>query len=425
MPEERIESLVRTLRADLRQDFINTRSYRSNEDQIGRDFDRAEDYLSLVGLVIVILGGIAVSSVTRVFILQKIRSIAVLKCLGARNAADHHRLHPAGDDARAGREPARRRDRRARALAAIPLAIGRSSTSLLAEAHYGVTWSAAAQGIGIGVLVSLLFSVVPLLQVRFIKPSLLLRDETTRRRRDWLGWTVLVLVSVALVALTAWQASSLHVGVVVCVGFAGLAVVLQLAGRGLVALVAPLANSRSFPLRHAVLHLSRPGNQTRVILLAVGLGAFFIVGIRSLQASLLGEFSVQVSADSPDMFLLDVQRGQADGVRAFLGDPSHGAGEFQLIPVLRARVVGVSGRETNLDGADEVRQSGMSIGREFTITYRDHLEGERAAPRRQVLERAVAGARSVGRDARSPSARASTSATRCGSTSWAAPSARA
>ena len=66
-------------------EFVNVRSYRSNEDEIGRDFDRAENYLSLVGLVIVILGGIAVSSVTRVFILQKIRSIAVLKCLGARS----------------------------------------------------------------------------------------------------------------------------------------------------------------------------------------------------------------------------------------------------------------------------------------------------------------------------------------------------
>ncbi len=374
VPEARIESLVRTLRAELRQEFINTRSYRSNEDQIGRDFDRAEDYLSLVGLVIVILGGIAVSSVTRVFILQKIRSIAVLKCLGARNAQiitvyilQVMTLGLAGS--LLGVALARA------AVAAIPLAIGRSSTSLLADVQYGVTWSAAAQGIGIGVLVSLLFSVVPLLQVRFIKPSLLLRDETTRRRRDWLGWTVLALVSIALVALTAWQASSLRVGLVVCVGFGALAIVLQLAGRGLVALVAPLANSRSFPLRHAVLHLSRPGNQTRVVLLAVGLGAFFIVGVRSLQASLLGEFSVQVSADSPDMFLLDVQRGQTDGVRVFLNDPSHGAGEFQLIPVLRARVVGVSGRETNLDGADQVRQSGMSIGREFTITYRGHLEG--------------------------------------------------
>ncbi len=188
-----------------------------------------------------------------------------------------------------------------------------ASTSILAQAHYGVSWSAALQGVAIGVLVSLLFSVVPLLQVRFIKPSLLLRDESVRRARDWLGIGVMVVVSLALVALTAWQAASLKVGVVVCVGFAALAVVLHLAGRALIALIAPMANSRSFPLRHAVLHLSRPGNQTRVILLAVGLGAFFIVGVRSLQASLLSEFSLQVAADAPDMFLLDVQKGQADG----------------------------------------------------------------------------------------------------------------
>jgi putative ABC transport system permease protein len=210
--------------------------------------------------------------------------------------------------------------------------------------------------------------------VRFIKPSLLLRDETARRRMDWLGIAALLAVSLALVAVTAWQASSFKVGVVVCAGFAGLAFVLQLAGKGLVALVAPLANSKSFPLRHAVLHLSRPGNQTRVILLAVGLGAFFIVGIRSLQASLLQEFSIQTSDDSPDMFLLDIQRGQAEGVRAFLSDAAHGAGVVQLIPVLRARVIGVSGREQNLNSVDEVREKGVSLGREFTLTYRDHLE---------------------------------------------------
>ena len=372
VPDDRIESLVRTLRQDLKDDFINTRSYRSTDDQVGRDFARAENYLSLVGLVIVILGGIAVSSVTRVFILQKIRSIAVLKCVGARSRQiiavyilQVMTLGLAGS--LLGVALARA------AIAAIPLALG-SSTSLLAEAHYGVTWSAAAQGVGIGVLVSLLFSILPLLQVRFIKPSLLLRDETLRRRTDWTGLAVLVVVSLALVALTAWQAASLKVGIVVCTGFAGLALVLHFAGRALVALIAPLANSRSFPLRHAVLHLSRPGSQTRVILLAVGLGAFFIVGVRSLQASLLSEFSVQVAADSPDMFLLDVQKAQLDGVRAFLGDPGHGVGAFQLIPVLRARVVGVSGRETILDGVDEVRRRGASLGREFTITYRDHLE---------------------------------------------------
>src|SRR4051812_1778870 len=329
--EAAIDPLVKTLREDLKDEFINTRSFRSNEDQVGRDFDRAENYLSLVGLIIVILGGIAVSSVTRVFILQKIRSIAVLKCLGARSGQiisvyilQVMTLGLAGS--LLGVVMARA------VLASIPLMLG-SSTSILAQAHYGVSLSAAAQGIAIGVLVSLLFSVVPLLQVRFIKPSLLLRDETVRRARDWTGIAVTVVVSLALVALTAWQAASLKVGIVVCVGFAALAVILHLAGRALIALIAPMANSKSFPLRHAVLHLSRPGNQTRVILLAVGLGAFFIVGVRSLQGSLLSEFSVQVSADAPDMFLLDVQRGQADGVRAFLSDPANGAGDYQLIPV--------------------------------------------------------------------------------------------
>ena len=377
VPDDRIDDLVLTLRAELRGEFAGTRSYRSNEDQIGRDFDRAENYLSLVGLVIVILGGIAVSSVTRVFIQQKIRSIAVLKCVGARSREviaiyilQVMALGLAGS--LLGVVLARL------AIGAIPLALG-SSSSLLAEAHYGVTWSAALQGIGIGVLVSLLFSIVPLLHVRFIKPSLLLREESTPQPRDWVGLTAIAGVGAALVALTIWQAASLRVGLVVCAGFAGLAFVLHWAGRALVAAVAPLAKSRSFPLRHAVLHLSRPGNQTRVILLAVGLGAFFIVGIRSLQASLLGEFSVQMSEDAPDMFLLDIQKTQADDVRAFMADPANGVGTSQLLPVLRARVVGVDGKKVQAANVEDVRELG--IGREYTITYRDHLE-----PNERILE---------------------------------------
>ena len=377
VPDDRIDDLVLTLRAELRGEFAGTRSYRSNEDQIGRDFDRAENYLSLVGLVIVILGGIAVSSVTRVFIQQKIRSIAVLKCVGARSREviaiyilQVMALGLAGS--LLGVFLARL------AIGAIPLALG-SSSSLLAEAHYGVTWSAALQGIGIGVLVSLLFSIVPLLHVRFIKPSLLLREESTPQPRDWVGLAAIAGVGAALVALTIWQAASLRVGLVVCAGFTGLAFVLHWAGRALVAAVAPLAKSRSFPLRHAVLHLSRPGNQTRVILLAVGLGAFFIVGIRSLQASLLGEFSVQMSENSPDMFLLDIQKTQADDVRAFMADPANGAGTSQLLPVLRARVVGVDGKKVQAVNVEEARELG--IGREYTITYRDHLE-----PNERILD---------------------------------------
>jgi putative ABC transport system permease protein len=386
VPDDRIDDLVEQLRAGLRPEFASARSYRSNEDQVGRDFDRAENYLSLVGLIIVILGGIAVSSVTRVFILQKIRSIAVLKCIGARSREviaiyllQVMSLGLAGS--LLGVALARL------AVGAIPLALGPASSSLLAGVDYRVTWSAALQGIGIGVLVSLLFSIVPLLHVRFVKPSLLLREESTRAPRDWVGFAAIAVVGAALVAVAVWQAGSLRIGLVVCAGFTGLAVVLQLAGRGLVAAVSPLTRSRSFPLRHAVLHLSRPGNQTRVILLAVGLGAFFIVGIRSLQSSLLEEFSVQVSNDSPDMFLLDIQKTQVDAVRAFVGDPARGVAGAQFMPVLRARVVSVNGQQTTTDdrpeGADRGGEAGPPRGltREYTVTYRDHLE-----PNERIVE---------------------------------------
>src|SRR6185437_11613603 len=134
-----------------------------------------------------------VSSVTRVFILQKIRSIAVLKCVGARSAQiiavyvlQVMTLGLAGSLLGVAIAQA--------AVSAIPLAFANSTTeSILTEAHYVVSGSAALQGIAIGVLVSLLFSVVPLLQVRFIKPSLLLRDETLRRRADWLAIVAVIV----------------------------------------------------------------------------------------------------------------------------------------------------------------------------------------------------------------------------------------
>ena len=377
-PDDRIEPLVTALREGLTDEFVTVRSYRGRDDEIGRDFERAEDYLSMVGLVIVILGGIAVSSVTRVFVHQKVRSIAVLKCLGAssRQIIGVYMLQVmtlglAGSVLGVALAAA--------AIGAVQLAVG-GAASLLGDVEYAVTFSAASQGIGIGALVSLLFSIVPLLQIRLVKPSLLLRDEPPPAGYDWVRLAALVLVSAALVALTAWQASSLRVGLLVCAGFCGVALVLQSAGRALVRTIRPLSQARSFPLRHAVLHLSRPGNQTRVILLAVGLGAFFIVGVRSLQASLLEEFSVQIGEEAPDMFLLDIQRDQADGVRAFLADRA--PGQFPLIPVLRARVTAVSGRQTQLERFEDVRARG-SLAREYTVTYRAHLEAN---------ERIIAGA---------------------------------
>jgi putative ABC transport system permease protein len=214
---------------------------------------------------------------------------------------------------------------------------------------------------------------VPLLDVRHVKPSLLLRDEVRARRPDVTQIVVTVAVVAGLVGLTVWQAGDWRIGAVVAAGFATTAIALHIAGTLLLRAIGPLARSRSFALRHAVLQLSRPGSQMRIVLLAVGLGSFFIIGVRSLQQNLIDEFAVRMTADSPDMFLLDIQRDQVQAVEAAIAahmDPGQTAPP--LVPVLRARVVGVAGREVNLESYEDVRGRG-SLGREYTITYRSTL----------------------------------------------------
>ena len=371
VPPAAFDQLVTDLRADLANDFARVRSYKATEDDIGEDFARAENYLSLVGLVIVILGGIGVSSVTRVFVQQKMKSIAVLKCVGARSAqllaiyvAQVAVLGLAGSALGVGLAWL--------AMLAIPSLLAGATPGV--EIVYGLTTPAVVQGLGIGLLVSLLFSLVPLLDVRHVKPSLLLRDEARPRRVDGVQIAVTVFVVAGLVALTVWQAGSWRIGLVVAGGFAVTAVVLHLAGTLLIRAIAPLARARSFALRHAVLQLSRPGSQMRIVLLAVGLGSFFIIGVRSLQENLIAQFAVNLSPESPDMFLLDVQQDQVEAVRAAItAHLPEGAAPPRLLPVLRARVVGVEGRELNLDDYQDVRGRG-SLAREFTVTYRAALE---------------------------------------------------
>jgi putative ABC transport system permease protein len=370
VPDASFDALVSSLRSDLASTFVRFRSYKATEDDIGEDFARAENYLSLVGLVIVILGGIGVSSVTRVFVAQKVKSIAILKCLGGRSLqllaiymTQVIMLGLAGS---------------AFGVLLAALAVAGIPSTLAAAAgvtvDYSLTASAVVQGFGIGLLVSILFSLPPLLEIRDVKPSLLLRAEGGKRRFDLVQVVVIVLAVAGLVALTVWQAGSLRIGSVVAIGFAVTAVVLHGAGMALIKGIQPLANARWFPLRHAVLQLSRPGSQARIVLLAVGLGSFFIVGVRSLQENLINEFTINLSPDLPDMFLLDVQQDQVAAMTALLKEwQQPGTVEPRLLPILRARVVGVEGREVSLEDYEGVRGRG-SLAREYTITYRPALE---------------------------------------------------
>ena len=389
--EDGVDSLTRDIRRGFRDRFVNARSYRSTEDQIGENLQRAENFLSLVGFVIVVLGGIGVWSVTRVFVRQKIRSVAILKCVGASTTqvlATY--VLQVGLLALAGSLMG------VLIAGAAMHAIPASLTTSFGGLSYGLTGSAVAQGLdgraaGVG-------AVRARAAPRRAPDQAAVADSWNRhgagprygRERwrcrlprpvvarlagvDWLQIGTAVVVGGALIAVASWQAGSWRAGVAVSAGFAAVSLVLYAAAFVLVRLVSPLASAPWFPLRHAVISLGRPGNQTRVILLAVGLGSFFVLGVRALQTNLIAEFTLGADRGGADMFLIDVQRDQVEGVRALLLqrlDPA--TNPVRLVPVLRARVTGVRGREVNLANPGDVRGQG-SLAREYTITYRDHLE---------------------------------------------------
>jgi putative ABC transport system permease protein len=365
--EHAIPADITAFKAAFAHEAVSVRSWQGVEDTLGRNLTLAENDLSLVGFAIVVLGGIGVWSVTRVFVQQKTKSVAILKCVGARSGTvlatyvlQVTWLALCGSLVGVVAAAVTLRVIPARLLAFVSLT---SAT---------ITWSAAAQGVAVGLLVSLLFAVVPLLEMRRVKPLLLLRADTasTARKRDWRSYLTGAAIATGVVLVAIWQADSVRAGVIVSVGLGVLGAILLGVGRLLIWAVRPLTRSKRFALRHAMVSLGRPGNQTAVILLAVGLGAFFILGVRAVQENLLAEFDQQIGRNTPDLVLIDIQPDQVDGVRdlttARVAAPS-------LVPMMRARVVAVDGAKLHLPTAEDVRQQG-DLTREFGITYRAALQ---------------------------------------------------
>ncbi|MDQ3650938.1 MAG: ABC transporter permease [Acidobacteriota bacterium] len=372
-PANEMDGLVAELRGALKNNLVNVRSYKESQENLGQQFARAENYLSLTGLVVLVLGGIGVSSVTRVFIEQKRKSIAVLKCVGGTGnqitlayLAQVVALGLAGSLFGV-------------LLAKVGLLFARGyfSDSLPENMNYGLSNGAVAQGLALGLIISILFSALPLLRIRNIKPNMLLRDSTggaaggARGFFDLTRLIVIAAVTVGLTLLASWQAGSLRIGFYFLAALAVTAGALQLAALLLIALVKRARPRRSFALRQAISSLHRPGNQTRVIVMAVGLGVFLVLVIQSLQVNLMNDFNLARRDNLPNMFLIDIQKDQQAGV-AKLVEETAGV-RPTLVPTVRTRIYAINGRVVDLNSGEMREQRGM-LGREYVVTYRPQLE---------------------------------------------------
>ena len=305
--------LTKTLREVLKDTNLRVRSYRETQENLSEQFVRTENYLSLTGLLILVLGGVGVWNVARVFVEQKRKTIAVLKCLGAGGGRiilvyllQILTLGLLGSGFGV-------------LLAQLTLwfAKYRFGADLPARLSYTVPLSAAWQGVLLGVLISLIFSLLPLLQVRNIKPNLLLRDaeDERMRRLDPTKWLVGAFSLISLLAVAAWQAGSPKVGAIFLAAIAVTTLILYFAATVLTKVLRGLRQFGSFAVAQAINSLYRPGNQTRIVLLAVGLGAFVVLAVQSLQTNLVREFDLTRNGRLPSLFFIDIQPSQVEGIK--------------------------------------------------------------------------------------------------------------
>ncbi|MCA1589918.1 MAG: FtsX-like permease family protein, partial [Acidobacteria bacterium] len=209
--------------------------------------------------------------------------------------------------------------------------------------------------------------------IRNIKPRLLLRDENNAniRKLDTTKWLLGGATLVGLLGLAVWQAGSVRVGAFFLAGLAATSAVLYVAAIVLTRLLRTARGTGSFALGQAINSLYRPGNQTRIVLLAVGLGAFVVLTVQSLQGNLVREFDFTRNQRLPSLFMVDVQRSQIEPLAAMIREKV--GEEPETTPTVRARISHINGKPIDLNDR-EVRQQRGQIGREFAVTYRPELD---------------------------------------------------
>ena len=322
---------VAEARAVLKQAFPEAviADYRETHPIITRGLDRSTTFLSLIGLIALVIGAMGVASAMHGHLQQKLDSIAVMKCMGARSA-QVIRIYTAQTLMLGLGGGAIGVAFGVGVAAAFPGLIARYFA--IDASAYWSPWP-AVQGIAVACLVTLLFTLPPLLGIRDIRPALIFRrDVETKgsgRRRGMApkyAARVAILVGTGVVAGTLTEGSfqdALRTG-----GFFALALAIGLA---LLALAgwAMLRGFRWFlrragarlpgVVRHGMANLYRPGNQAQAAVVALGVGVMFTLTVLLVQNALVDQIRGSAPPGMPNVFLLDIPANQRTALSEFIG----------------------------------------------------------------------------------------------------------
>ena len=366
--------VVTQLKKTLPERIARIDSYDEAQPRVNRFMGQLTDYLNMVGLVALLLGGIGVAGAIRVFLTRKFDSLAILKCLGAPSnlvlkvyLLQALLLGIAGSLAGAALGSA--------AQLVLPVLL-KDLVPVNLEFH--VSPLAVGEGLLLGALTTLWFTLGPLLAIRKVPPGRVFRrhaEPLTESRLLWRqralsGGSAMVLVAL----LSWWQVGSLKVASIFFLGLCGTVLLLLLATWGLLWLLPRLPQPQAFALKQGLASLHRPGNQSGAVVVSLGLGVLLLLTIFLVQRNLLNEVAGNDRETQPNLFFIDIQKDQRGAFRQLLA--KRGLEPQLLIPIVRGRVVALQGQTLRPDDIVD-RHKRRVLGFEYSFTYRDQLlEGE-------------------------------------------------
>ena len=332
--------------------------YREGNPALTRGLDNSTSILSLICLVAMVLGAIGVAMAMHAHLEQRMDMLAILKAIGA-DSSDLLRiflLQTLGLGLAGGLLGV---VAGVAVMAALPAAFGQL---LPVDLILQFPWHSALAGLGTGLLTTLLFCLPPLLDVRAVRPVLVLRrlvEQGPSGIAEWFAkwWErrlqlAIAAATVAGLAGIAWALSdSPKVGAWFALLFTiTLVVLLVLAAAALWFLRLFLNRTRLHmpsSLRHGLANLYRPGNQSAAVLAALGTGVMLILAVYLMQKDLLTDLRETASPRLPNVFLLDMQTNEVDGVKAFFAHQAGVSQQLDLMPVVQGRFISINGQQVD------------------------------------------------------------------------------
>ncbi|MEJ5962070.1 ABC transporter permease [Pedobacter immunditicola] len=336
-----VESLVKKIQPQLDKEGLDAETVESTKEDTGRSFRDVNRFLALAGFVALLLGCIGVGSAIHVYIGEKLGTIATLRCLGvkAREAFLIYLIQ----------------------LFFIGL-IGAVAGAILGtfiqyllpvvlndflpvEITMKVSWSAIAQGIALGVIISILFALPSLLSVRRISPlnALRLSFEKIHQNIDPLKWIVYLLIVLFVFVFTYLQMNNWLEAMVFTLSIL-IAFLLLFTLSGLLMWMVRklMPNGVSYLWRQGFANLYRPNNQTLMLTVSIGLSTAFICTLFFVQGILINRVTLSAGEKQPNMVLFDIQNSQKAALAQLTTD-------FKLpvmnqVPIITVRIVEVNGK---------------------------------------------------------------------------------